>query len=271
MQFSNTFKIIWWLAIVISLTIVLSYRIAAFVGGHATAVDFGLLTIWALLFLAPIYVEVSVGGVTLKQQIESVKAEIKSDVASVRNELRAVIGISNQVAPQFHVLSPPPNADLPAIEQRVKAAVAEALAAHGLPTPQPPKPESIEAPQDVVFLFSVRYQIDHELARIAHEQALELPPRKRYGLGLARELAELGIIDQRLVGAIHQIYRVCSPAIHGEEPHPEQVAFVQDVGPNVVGALRLVTLSTLDRAFDAIRENPGLSSTRFTSHPADNG
>src|SRR5688572_23793223 len=101
MRFWKKFKIIRWLAVVALLTVVLSYRITAFVAGGATAVDFGLVVIWALLFLAPIYVEVSVGGVTLKQQIENVRDEIKSDVASVRSELRAIIGISNQVAPQF--------------------------------------------------------------------------------------------------------------------------------------------------------------------------
>lgn len=253
MRFSNTFKIVWWLLIVLPLTTVLAFRVSAFVTGDATAVDMGLVAIWALLFVAPIYVEVSFGGVTLKQQIESVREEIRADVASIRNELHTIVGISTQVSPQFTVTTPPSNADLPVIEQRVKAAVAEAFAAHGLPAPQPPTLQAIEPPRDVAFLFGVRYHIDHELTRIAEEQGLEPHPRRRYGLGLARELGSLGIIDQRLVGAILEVYRVCSPAIHGEEPNPKQVSFVRDVGPNVLAALKLVRLSDLDRAFDSLR------------------
>jgi hypothetical protein len=254
MRFSNTFKIIWWFMVVGPLTAILSFRIPSFVSGRATPIDFGMMFIWSLLFVAPIYVEISVGGVTLKQQIDTVREEVKSEVASIRNELH-MIGVNTHVSPQFTVTTPPANADLPAIEQRVKAAVAEVLATYHLPEPQPVQPESIGAPPDVSFLFGVRYQIDHELARIANEQGLDLPVRKRYGLGLAREMAVLGIIDQRLVGAIHEIYRVCSPAIHGETPNDKQVAFVRDVGPNVLAALRSIKLSALDRAFDEVRMN----------------
>lgn len=260
MRFSNTFRIVWWFILVGPLTAVLAYRITAFAEGQATAVDLGLVLIWALLFVAPIYVEVSVAGVSLKQQIETVREEVKADVASVRNEMRTIVGISTQVSPQFTLTAPPPNSDLPALEQRIKAAMAEVLAAHGLQSPATPKAESIHPPSDVAFLFGVRYEIDRQLSRIAEEQALDIPVHKRFGPNLAGELARYGIIDKRLVGAIRDVYRVCSPAIHGQDPSPEQVAFVRDVAPNVLAALRLVVLTPMDHAFDRLHDLPTTKS-----------
>ena len=53
-------------------------------------------------------------------------------------------------------------------------------------------------------------------------------------------MREGGILDQDLAGAVQELYRVCSPAIHGMEPSSEQKRFVSNVYPKVIAALKAI-------------------------------
>ncbi len=58
----------------------------------------------------------------------------------------------------------------------------------------------------------------------------------------ANEAAEL--VQDRLVAiahAIREVYAICSPAIHGEPVSDAQVAFAEDVGPELVAALKAIS------------------------------
>jgi len=57
---------------------------------------------------------------------------------------------------------------------------------------------------------------------------------------LVRALTQSGIIEPALEHAIREVYAVASPAIHAETVTPAQIAFVRDVGPSLVGALRAI-------------------------------
>jgi hypothetical protein len=121
----------------------------------------------------------------------------------------------------------------------VKNAVAEVLVSHGIKQPLPVAAD-LAVSNDIQFLFVVRHAIERELRRIASERQLELPMRRIAGMQLVRALAQAGIIEPSLEHAIREVYAVASPAIHAESVTPAQVAFVRDVGPPLVAALRAI-------------------------------
>lgn len=62
--------------------------------------------------------------------------------------------------------APVSDAQLPELEAKIKAAVSDALSAHGLSDESLNRP-AIKVPDDVAFLFAARYAIERELRRIA--------------------------------------------------------------------------------------------------------
>jgi hypothetical protein len=60
------------------------------------------------------------------------------------------------------------------------------------------------------------------------------------GIQLSRVLSEAGVIEPGLTNAIREMYSVSSPAIHAEDVSQPKVSFVREVGPQLVGALRVI-------------------------------
>jgi hypothetical protein len=232
MQFPNWLKIAWWGLLVVVLSSLMYSRASAFSMGTATGIDAVFFVVWLAVLLAPLYQEVDLFGVRLKQQI----SELKGEVAGLRNDIRNTIDVRAQVNPVFNMPAPPPDAQLPAIEERLRAMLPQVLQDMGIE--QPPAVVEIAAPDDVSLLFAARYRIERELRRIwrefgqADDQRRPLPPYQ-----IARVLAREGLLDERLARAVQDVYRVASPAIHGEPVTEAQVAFVRDVAPSVISTL----------------------------------
>ena len=194
------------------------------------------------LLLAPLFSEVSLLGVTLKQKIDSIKDHVTTEMASFKNEVRTAIALQAQanVTQSFNIPGPAPDSQLPEIERRVRLAVSEALASHGLQ--QQPPPAQIPVPQDVELLFATRYNLEKELRRIGESRQLTgLMGRPQPAMQITRRLLEAELLEAPLANAIREVYSVCSPAVHGEPVTAAQVAFVRDTGPSLVSALRAIT------------------------------
>lgn len=88
MKFSNKFKIIWWIGLLVILTILGIYRIHV---GLFNGFDIVLFIFWFILFLFPIISEVSIFGINVKKDIENatneLKTEIKSSFAEIKNSI----------------------------------------------------------------------------------------------------------------------------------------------------------------------------------------
>jgi hypothetical protein len=125
------------------------------------------------------------------------------------------------------------------LEERIKKAVADALAGEGIRQP-PPVPADLEIPDDVAFLFGIRYALERELRNLARARGVEEGYRRVAGLQLTRALVRAEVIDPALARAVQEIYTVASPAVHAEDVSKPQVDFVRDVGPTVVSALRAI-------------------------------
>ena len=83
----------------------------------------------------------------------------------------------------------------------MKAAVAEALAAHGVPQPTP-IPADLGVSDDISFLFAVRYGIERELRRLARERQLGIGVRRVGITQLSKALVLAGVIEPPLDHAI---------------------------------------------------------------------
>lgn len=238
MKIPNWFKLVWWLILVAVLTFFLWARLPDLLMGKAAAADVAVFGVWMALLLAPIFSEVTLLGVTLKNEIEELKGHIATQIADVRADIRNVIDVRTTVSPTFNLPGPPADAQLPAIEAQVKAAVSAALAEHGRPVPAP---MDVQVSGDVNYLFATRFNIESELRRLASRtQGHGVNGRPQPIHILSRALVDSGLLDARLGNAIREVYSVCSPAIHGEPVTEAQVSFVRDVAPELIAALRAI-------------------------------
>ena len=243
MKLPNWFKIAWWFLLTALLTAFLSQRYPALIAGSAKTADIVVFVIWIALLLAPLFNEVSLLGITLKQQLDDLKTFVTSQVTEVKSELRNAVDVRTTISPQFYMPPPATDAQLPELETKIKAAVADALRMHGVT--QEETIASFTTPSDVSMLFFSRFNIERELRRIAEGQqvtsGIETLQRKPASIfQITRFLAQTERIEPELAGAIREVYSVCSPAVHGEQVTEAQLNFVRDVAPGLIAALQAV-------------------------------
>lgn len=207
--------------------------------GRAVPADIVVFAVWIALLLAPLFKEVSLLGITLKQQLDELKSTITSEISEFKSEIRNAVTLQATISPQITIPAPAADAQLPEIEKRIKAALSDALAEHGVR--QPPPPAQVHVPQDVELLFATRYNLEKELRRIGESRKLTgMMGRPLPAMQLTRQLVATGLLEPPLANAIREVYSVCSPAVHGEPVTDAQVAFVRDIGPSLIAALKAI-------------------------------
>jgi hypothetical protein len=239
MKLPNWFKIGWWIFLLVVITRFLVQRYPELVSGHAAPADVFVLFVWVALALVPIFQEINLFGIKLKQEIKKLEAELGSQIASLRAEVNNAVNVRTNISPHFNIPPPPSDAYLPELEQRVQAAVEAAIQAQGF-QPPPVAQAAAEVDENTVFLFQARYNIERELRRIWTNRFGGAESRRPMVSEITRALTTAELLDLQLARAIRDVYSVCSPAIHGEEPSEAQLSFVRDVLPNLLTALRSI-------------------------------
>jgi len=238
MVLPNWLKIAWWVLLLALLGGVLRTRLSAFTAGSAVGADVVLLVIWTALLLAPLFQEVTLFGITLKRQVN----QLTEELSALRNDVRNSVAVRTQVNPTFYVPAPPPDSQLPALESRLREVLLGVLRDLGIEQVRPAA-ELQPAPDDVTFLFNVRYGIERELRRVWNEfDHVEESGGPTSVLRIASTLSREGLLDDRLAHVVQQVYRVASPAVHGEPVSEAQVSFVRDVAPELISALKAIAL-----------------------------
>jgi hypothetical protein len=165
MKFPNWFRILWWLALIGMIGWFLVRRLPNLISGKATAFDVLTLLIFFCLSLAPIFSEITLLGITLKQQLETVSQKVDAVKAEIHNSL----SFRSQINPSFNFsIPPPPDSRLPEIEDQAQRAIENALQTAGKPVDS--IPQKIDVPSPNIELFEVRFNIDRELGRIWRER-----------------------------------------------------------------------------------------------------
>jgi hypothetical protein len=186
--------------------------------------------------LVPIFQEINFFGVKLKQEIKSLKEEVKQQIGYLQNEIRT--NIHTEISPQIILPSPPPDSQLPKLEERIRSVLQDVIQEQGVQLmPQPLKEPDVS--EDVHYMFAVRYSIEKELRRIYLSRVgHELKPSHLFINPLVHDIMKAQHITPELAEAIRKVYSVCSPAIHAEEVSAAQIAFVKDLAPELIAALK---------------------------------
>lgn len=240
MKFPSWFRYIWWITIFIASGYLLYQRYSAISSGKANSVDLFILVIWVALALVPLFQEISLPGIALKQQMEEFKQDVRKEFLNIRATLSNVVDVRTQT--NLYYPAPPPDTQLPELAEKVKTAVLDAIEKYGL-QPISEEVESIlpSVEDNVQYLFVARYSLEKELRRIwkqrfGDEEGQRLQPIYKLVAGLTQ--AEL--IDKKLGHLIREAYSVCSPAIHGEDVSEAKLRFVKDVVPDLLNVLKAI-------------------------------
>jgi len=204
--------------------------------GNASVSDIFLLVIWVALMLVPVFSEVTLFGITLKQQIR----ELSNQVSGLQNDIRNTVDVRNQFSPVLQMPLPPPDSSLPEMEQRLRGVLQDVLRSQGVKQTQAVR-EKFDIPEDVSYLFKARFEIEKELRRIWRQRNPQEESRRSLpAFQVAQSLVSAGIIDPGVAIALREVYSVASPAVHGQPVTKAQVAFVKDVAPQVLATLKAI-------------------------------
>jgi hypothetical protein len=97
------FRILYWLLLVAVLGGFLFRRVDVLLAGNANAFDTLVLAVWVALLLVPLFSEVELLGVKLKQVVDEAKKEIKSDITALRSEVSTAVAAVASVTQHFHL------------------------------------------------------------------------------------------------------------------------------------------------------------------------
>jgi uncharacterized FlaG/YvyC family protein len=237
MKLPNWLKILWWVLLTVILSILLYKRYEAILTGAATPFDIFAFVIWAALLLVPLFQEVSFFGVTLKQEIEELKAHVKAEITGLKSEIQNSIDMRTNISPQFF-LQPPNDAQIAQLEDQVQSILKENLNKHGLKEPVK-EAKQITVPESADYLFKVRYNIETELARI-YEDSTGKERRPIPVHRLLEELVSLDVMPSEIAFVVRKVYSTCTPAIHGEAITEAQLHFVEETAPEVITSLKAI-------------------------------
>lgn len=243
MRFSPWFRYSWWVLLVSILAFTLRERWEAIMTGTSQPLDVVLALILFGLLLGPLFPELTLFGVTLKQHTEETKKELQREIRSqfleLRLQLQSVTTASSRVVQEFYMGQPPSDAVLKELRGQIKAHLAELIEKGGIPAPAAGM-EHLKPPDGVILAFIGRYQIERELRRIWGSHGFDSGSLGENARWMLRDLFRAKILSPEITESIDDVLRICSPIVHGKEPSPEQVEFIRSVVPDVIAALKAV-------------------------------
>ena len=135
---------------------------------------------------------------------------------------------------------PPPDSQLPDLEERIKLSVSSALNSQGIKKDDFQETQ-INTPEAAQYLFNVRFNIEKELRRVWNDRFGQENTRRSLPLfQITKLLANSDLIPSDLIQAIREVYSVCTPAIHGENVSEAQLEFVKDIAPVLIETLQII-------------------------------
>ncbi len=228
MKTPNWFKIVWWLVLLGITTVTLILRYKDITSGNSVPFDVVVLLIWVAIMLAPIFQEVSILGVKLKQSID----ELKNQVNEVKNEIHNKITFNPTIN-----LTPSADNKIQELEQKYSKLLDKILETKG----RKAEIETISylnVPDSNQFLFATRFRIENELRRIWESTIGDVERRRRTSLiQLLQDLTENQIINKNIYGALREVIAISNYGIHGEDISDNQIGFVKDIAPKLIATL----------------------------------
>ncbi|MDS1873212.1 hypothetical protein [Vibrio vulnificus] len=239
MKNSENFKTLWWAILVVTIGFYLFGRYEQLIAGKPSYFDVVVFLVWVGVALAPIFQEMDILGVKLKQQVEELRKDISHQLSILKTEIKSSIDVSN--ANQNHISvntssEPPKDTELPRLEQEINKILQDkgiiSFTGEQLP----------EVNELSVELFKVRLSFEQLVNKytLNNEPVLSVDARRKMQMSLGRTLHELrkvSPISSEVLMGVSEILSICNYGIHGEEVTKNQIEFVRTSAPRLYKAL----------------------------------
>lgn len=252
-------KWILWVILIVGGLFFLNKRYTS-VNGSFKTVDIIILLFWIALLLMPFFQEINFYGLKLKKEIDELKFDVNKQFIDLSRQfinLRSEINNSNDIHSNFtyNFNSTPPNRvpddQLPKYEKLSKQHLEKEREFWEIKIPAN-ESELTKVPDDVIYLFSVRYKIETELKRIiketpnywniqrtvSKENSNLRKPRRMIPAEIVRILISDGLIDGKLADIIMETYSITNMAVHGDSISDDQLRFVQSIANDLIATLK---------------------------------
>lgn len=234
MKLLRKWKYIYWFLVFIFLTYLVIRRLPVFLSGNPSNMDIIVFVIWIAFIISPIFREVNIFGVGLKNEFDSLRNDVRAEMLNIRSEIRNTINFS----PQINVGQPPSDSELPRVKEAVRKPLEEMFGNKDIIR------EQISISPDVQYLFSVRYNLEMELNRVWRlHAASKSDERPRSPAEIMRLLTMKGTIDTEFYNAIRDVYAVSNAAIHGLDVSQAKINFVREMAPQLLAYLQSLPVS----------------------------
>ncbi|MFQ2665445.1 hypothetical protein ACK3ZL_20360 [Aeromonas caviae] len=236
---SNNFKVAWWAILVIALGVYLYLRQDQLVSGKPTYFDVVVFLVWMAVCLAPIFKDVKLFGLELKQDIEQLKKDISHQLSLMKVELQSSIDISSSNTSHVHINSGAPipanDAEIPDIKKQI----AETLREFGFGVEKKEKFNLYffnDIQKESVDLFKIRLSFEQLINEYSRLNGID--PRRVPTHMVLRELQRNEKISHSIINGVLEVMAICNYAVHGEVVSESQISFVLDSAPGLFAALK---------------------------------
>ncbi|MOA00201.1 hypothetical protein D3C78_1195510 [compost metagenome] len=204
------------------------------IGGKPTYFDLVVFIVWVGICLAPIFQEMDLFGIKLKQDIQELKKDLTHQLAILKTEVTSSIEVSSANNNQIYVNTnptPPKDSEIPDLAAQIQ----DALAKLGIKVDETENLRDKYEGSIETEMFQVRLAFEKLLRR--HSIALGLDSR-RISIGrMLSQLRQTDYIPKEIVVGIQEVISICNYAVHGEDITPDQVYFVRQSAPSLLKAL----------------------------------
>ena len=217
-------KAAWWFALLVVLSAAVWARKAAVLSGEMTGTDALLVAVWVILWMFPLVTEITVLGVSVKKEVEKATAELKGEIAEVRN----AVMVQNSAQSNVYMAAAPPDET---IERYDFVKTFE----DALKSPRPSLSDLGKDVEDKVkALMVLRYRLEQEVNRV-HELAFpESKSKSRNFVHRLRQLHDAFMITDEVSRAAAEIYSIGSAAVHAQEVSEKQYQFAAGLADRVL-------------------------------------
>jgi len=243
MEFPEKFMKIWWIVMIFLFGIMIILRRDTIFSAEVSMVDIIIFAGFVIILTLPLYAELTLFGMSIKQKVEKSNKEIKQllyeQIYLVRSDFQNTISnINNQ---QINIYTIPSDETLKERKETVKSS-AQAFTRGIDPNGdvQDIRTDSINVDDDILFAFKSRYLIELELKKI-WSVIFTNPLNPRIGLTtIIDNLLQSEPLVEELAFPIKDVISISNKAIHGEKISKVQSDYLREVTPSLLSALRAI-------------------------------
>jgi len=221
-KFHPYFKVAWWIALICTLTAMAAYRWHLLQTEASATLDSILISTLIGLLLLPLFSELKILGITLKQSTDD---------------------------PDDRPPSPSPGFSTVDEEERIRAIIRQELDKNGVSERSCQMPAKYLDTDDETIVAAITNAIEGEIERVYVRTHSRIFDDARISLGtysplpaggMVQALNKAGIVSDELVRIVRKILMIGWGAANGFTPDGAQVSYVKEVGPGILAILKAI-------------------------------